>query len=223
MSAHTSTNSDRSKSFLDLPPELRNQVYEDVAELECAGKRVKIDRRGRITVPQNVLGAVCRQTKEEYTAIYEDYLQQHVTSFVAHVEDFRLTPLESRLEQLFPTPPSAAPESKKRELVVYIAFDDACSEPFIEGLLHWLKACMSSELLAAFDRTYYVEFDWSCFEADDADWLQGSVQDQVQAHRGEEDYVRIMHAMVDAVGEQEGAQEVLRVKHRQKMRGSRGW
>ncbi|KAK5112075.1 hypothetical protein LTR85_011656 [Meristemomyces frigidus] len=177
--------SELKKSLLDLPPELRNQVYEAVTILEYAAEKVKINRRGQIITPKNNLSAVCRQTEKESTLIFLDYAKHHVTSFVAEVEDFRLMPLDSRLKKLFSHAPTDTLNGK-RKLVLYLTFEDACSEPSIEGLLQWLDPCVNSESLATFERKYYVEFDWSCFEPDDADWLQGTVQKQVQAHHGKE-------------------------------------
>lgn len=205
------------KSLLDLPPELRNQIYEEVVNLQYAAGGVKINCRGQITDPLNSLGAVCRRTREEYSPVFKNHARQHVTSFLAQVDTFHFLPLESTLRKLFPSTPSEL-SNGKRTLVLQLDFIDVRNDSNTECLTQWLKSCKTGDLLAAFDRRYCVEFDWSCFDVDDAQSLQSMVQDQVQVHRGEEDYVQVLHAMIDAEDEQrdeEGRQSRLMVKTKQ--------
>jgi hypothetical protein len=100
-SALTSTrnqNSDRDTAcaspFLNLPPELRNRIYEHVA------RKVNVLRlyEGRIVLPP--LGSVCKQTRTEIRGIFEHEIVQDTTLEIeACVVNFDFFPLFSWLDK----------------------------------------------------------------------------------------------------------------------------
>ena len=70
--------------FFKLPPELRNAIYEVVAQDE---QTLHIDRSGFSYAPS--LSRVCQQARSEYESIYKTTGATHATECIIHITDFK--------------------------------------------------------------------------------------------------------------------------------------
>ncbi|KAK5124633.1 hypothetical protein LTR85_001346 [Meristemomyces frigidus] len=145
--------------LLRLPAELRNAIYELVAE---SGNTISFDRDA-ITSPSSTLAAVDHQLRQEYLPILDLRGRVKRASKVqARVVEFEFDDLSRFLVRL----PTLVSGEAKRELEVTLVFDKAECSASLEDLRRWLDDCGNTHRAALASITYVLEVDWTCCSMD---------------------------------------------------------
>lgn len=146
-------------SFLDLPPELRNLIYELVA-FQTTSVKIK---PGRFVVRNHALLLVCLQTHQDYFSVLQHHITHQAIHFHAEVEDFNFEDVRTALKRL---PPHE--DNTQRKLSIKLAFGTP-GEVEIASLTRWLQFCENDNAITrTFKREYVPSFDWHRYESREA-------------------------------------------------------
>lgn len=142
-----------SSPLLELPPELRNEVYDYVASEPLTDAVVFHDKR----IP-HPLARTCKLLRAEFLPIYEliDYSQ--IERLTVVVTDFDFHPFSL----FWWSVARATPAPIRADVHVVLNLTEPEAQD-LDGLVSWLSRCACVPL-----RSYSVVFDWSTYDPDSA-------------------------------------------------------
>lgn len=141
--------------LLRLPAELRNNIYELVAEAECADKAIIFEYAAAINLYVS-LAAANHQLKDEYLPVFYDVLKQK-KQILAKVLNFDVDALTHFVDNLPPLD-----RGGERSVEVTFIFKDPEATVDEEAITRWVKApAARKDRDAGAQVVYHAEVDWS--------------------------------------------------------------
>lgn len=124
-----------SSPFLNLPGELRNEVYEYVS---AADLHMNISSSG--DVRGQPLAGTCKQIRSEFLSLYADEVQKRATDVNAVVRNLDFTRLQKQLDRII----GAVSREEKLVLNLTLMFgEEPDADEEMTGFSEWLKWCAS--------------------------------------------------------------------------------
>jgi len=133
--------------LLDLPPELRNMIYEFCI---CSADTPEI-ADGRVINPAPELIRVSRQVRSEALAVFIKYGKKHAIDFRATVMNFDFSPVAQALAYI-------SSPTHERILNIDLVFNYHFDQQDLEELAWWMKFCGRSQVMRRCKRVYAAVF-----------------------------------------------------------------
>jgi len=132
--------------LLTLPAELRNFIYEYVAD---SAEQVCFVR-GHIIAPALQLAIVCQHVRQEFLPIFDAYVRKYAELLHAHILDTNFTQLQTFLHTLVPLPDVA-----KRALTVHFELTRS-SAASITNFHQWVNYCETAPMNGRLEVAYFA-------------------------------------------------------------------